>query len=144
MKTAVGYMILTEGAKVPSYSSTNAAGADVFSIENVVITAGEWKLIKTGIALEIPVGYEVQCRSRSGMAAKYGISVLNSPGTIDSDYRGEIMVILMNNSVWPYTVNIGDRIAQLVLAKHETAYFCDEKELTPTDRGEAGFGSTGV
>lgn len=143
MKTALGYKLLTEGAQVPSYSSAHAAGADLFADEELLIGPGKWALIKTGIALEIPVGYEVQIRSRSGLALKSGISVLNAPGTIDSDYRGEIGVILMNHNDYVYHVHKGDKIAQMVIAQHETAYFFSQDELSTTERGQGGFGSTG-
>lgn len=143
MQTAVGYKRLTGGAKVPTYSSAHAAGADLFSVEFITIEAGEWALVKTGIALEIPVGYEVQIRPRSGLALKYGVTVLNSPGTIDSDYRGEIGVILVNHGQDIFKINPGDRIAQMVLAQHETAFFFEAEELSESERGARGFGSTG-
>jgi dUTP pyrophosphatase len=107
------------------------------------ISPFNWKLISTGIYLEIPEGYEVQVRSRSGLALKWGITVLNSPGTIDSGYRGEVGVILRNHDHRPYTVKKGDRIAQLVMAAVVTADIEEITELTNTERSDGGFGSTG-
>ncbi|NNE76067.1 MAG: dUTP diphosphatase, partial [Pricia sp.] len=101
-------------------------------------------IIKTGLFIELPVGLEAQVRPRSGLAAKKGITVLNAPGTIDADYRGEIGVILVNLSNEPFTVDNGERIAQLVIAKHERAEWIEVQELSVTSRGEGGFGSTGV
>lgn len=101
-------------------------------------------IIKTGLFLELPVGYEAQIRPRSGLAAKKGITVLNTPGTIDADYRGEIGVILVNLSQDPFVVNDGERIAQMVIASHERAVWDEVKELSQTSRGEGGFGSTGT
>ena len=103
----------------------------------------ERKIIPTGLSIELPLGYEAQVRPRSGLAAKYGISVLNSPGTIDADYRGEIGVILINLSKEPFTIKNGDRVAQMVIAKHERADWNEVKTLSETSRGEGGFGSTG-
>jgi dUTP pyrophosphatase len=111
----------------------------------VEIEPGDWELVSTGIAIELPPGKEAQIRSRSGLAAKHGISVLNSPGTIDNHYRGEIKVILMNNGAYPYQVSIGDKIAQMVIADVCSAFFAEvETELGETDRGDGGFGSTGL
>ena len=135
-----------EGAVLPSYQSEGAAGADVSAALSspVIIRPGEWKLIPTGLYLEIPAGFEVQVRPRSGLAAKYGVTVLNSPGTIDSDYRGEISVILINHGTGDFIVNPGDRIAQIVAAPVIKASFIDKSKLNETERGEGGFGSTGV
>lgn len=110
----------------------------------LVIPAGEYRTVPTGVYLEIPDGFEVQVRSRSGLAFKNGIMVLNSPGTIDSDYRGEVKICLMNHSKVDYTVRNGDRIAQLVLSRFEKAVFSFKNELSSTERGIGGFGSTGV
>lgn len=143
---------LDEGASVPSYETPGAAGMDVranletwFSANpvNFVIEPGQSKIIPTGVYVQIPQGYEIQVRSRSGLAAKNGVFVLNSPGTIDSDYRGEIKVILHNSgSEWFY-VKHGDRIAQLVVAPVVQAEMVNA-ELDETERGAGGFGSTGV
>ena len=135
------------GAQAPVYSTKEAAGADIRAfLPDGPITRlpGEFRMIPTGIRLEIPVGYEVQVRPRSGLAAKHGITVLNSPGTIDSDYRGEVKVILINHGKEEFIINSGDRIAQLVAARVEQALFQLSDELNDSERGEGGFGSTGV
>lgn len=131
-------------AKIPSYQSKGAAGFDFCSIEKKVIKAGEWELVKTGLAFEIAEGYELQVRPRSGLALKNGISVLNSPGTVDSDYRGEICVILINHSKVDFNIEVGDRIAQGVIAKVEQVGFELVENLSDTQRGEGGFGSSGI
>ena len=128
---------------MPCYKNPGDSGMDICSNEDVRILAFNWKLISTGIYLEIPEGYEVQVRSRSGLAAKYGLMVLNSPGTIDSGYRGEVSVILMNHNHFPYDVTKGDRIAQLVMAPVVRADIVTVSELSTTERNEGGFGSTG-
>jgi len=134
---------LDNEAIIPNYQTKGAAGFDLHSIEDVVLNPGERKLIKTGLAFEIEKGYEVQIRPRSGLAYKYGITVLNSPGTIDSDYRGEIKVLLINHSNEAFNIKKGDRIAQGVLAKVIEANIIEVKELNVTSRGDRGFGSTG-
>lgn len=134
-------------AKTPKYATAQSAGADAFACleENVIIEPGKTALIPTGITAEIPPGYEIQVRPRSGLALKHGLTVLNSPGTIDSDYRGEIGVILINHSQTPFTVEPEMRIAQLVLTKVETTLFIeDEGILTATERGSGGFGHSGT
>lgn len=137
---------LLDNAKLPIYSSEQAAGADLCAclVSPMVINAGDWALVPTGISISLPVGFEAQIRPRSGLAAKKGITVLNSPGTIDSDYRGEIKVILINHSKEPFEINDGDRIAQMVIAKHEVASFEVCFDLDSTQRGNGGFGSTGI
>lgn len=135
---------LCENAKIPAYQSEGSAGFDFCSIEKKCIKAGEWELVKTGLAVEIENGYELQVRPRSGLALKNGISVLNSPGTIDSDYRGEICVILINHSKIDFEIEIGDRIAQGVIAKVEQVKFVEVQTLSETQRGEGGFGSSGI
>ena len=127
----------------PYYKNLGDAGMDICSNENVKVLAFNWKLISTGIYLEIPEGYEVQVRSRSGLAVKYGLMVLNSPGTIDSGYRGEVKVILMNHNHFSYKVKKGDRIAQLVMVPIIIAEIEEVIELSETERNEGGFGSTG-
>ena len=129
---------------LPQYATMASAGMDVrASLESPVVLAPlQRAMIPTGLFLEIPVGYEVQVRPRSGLAAKKGITVLNTPGTIDADYRGEVNVILVNLSDQPFTVEPGERIAQLVLAKHEKIDWEEVEELGATERGEGGFGST--
>ena len=131
---------------LPNYESSGSAGMDLRAnlTEPVIIKPLERAIIKTGLFIELPIGHEAQVRPRSGLAAKKGITVLNSPGTIDADYRGEIGVILVNLSNDPFTVENGERVAQLVIARHERAEWLAAEELTETSRGEGGFGSTGV
>ena len=112
--------------------------------ESIVLKPLERSIVKTGLFIELPIGYEAQVRPRSGLAAKKGITVLNSPGTVDADYRGEIGVILVNLSNDDFTIENGERIAQLVIAKHERAEWLEVEVLSETSRGEGGFGSTGV
>ena len=129
---------------LPKYQTTLSAGMDLYANieESVTLKPLERKLISTGLLIELPQGFEAQIRPRSGLAIKNGITVLNSPGTIDADYRGEIGVILVNLSAEAFTINNGDRIAQMVIAKHETAVWDEVAELSETDRGAGGFGST--
>ncbi|GAX87845.1 dUTP pyrophosphatase [Lebetimonas natsushimae] len=134
---------LNKEAIIPAYQSEEAAGFDLHSIENVVIKPGERKLIGTGLAFEIEKGYEIQIRPRSGLAYKHGITVLNTPGTIDSDYRGEIKVLLINLGSENFEVKKGERIAQAVVAPVVQAKFAEVEELSDTKRGGGGFGSTG-
>jgi dUTP pyrophosphatase len=138
--------VAQEGAIIPEYKTSGAAGADVcaFLSEPVVIKSGEFAMIPTGLSFAIPEGYEIQVRPRSGLAAKNGVTVLNTPGTIDSDYRGEVKVILINHGKDAFTVNNGDRIAQLIVAPVTQGIFEKTDELDSTERGEGGFGSTGV
>ena len=138
--------VAQEGAIIPEYKTSGAAGADVcaFLSEPVVIKSGEFAMIPTGLSFAIPEGYEIQVRPRSGLAAKNGVTVLNTPGTIDSDYRGEVKVILINHGKDAFTVNNGDRIAQLIVAPVTQGVFEKTDELDSTERGEGGFGSTGV
>jgi dUTP pyrophosphatase len=134
------------GANLPSYQTEGAAGADIcaFLDSSVVIPAGNWALIPTGLCFEIPPGFEIQMRPRSGLAAKYGITLLNSPGTIDSDYRGEVQIMLINHGKAEFTVNNGDRIAQAVVAGVTRMRFIASETLSGTRRGTGGFGSTGI
>lgn len=129
---------------LPKYQTALSAGMDLYANieESIVLKSLERKLIPTGLFIELPEGYEAQVRPRSGLAIKNGITVLNSPGTIDADYRGEIGVILVNLSSDEFVINDGDRIAQMVIAKHETVIWTEAQQLTETDRGEGGFGST--
>ncbi len=137
---------LEEGAELPSYASALAAGADVRACikEEVIILPGESALISTGVKAALPEGYEIQVRPRSGLALKNKITVLNTPGTIDADYRGVIGVILINHSREPFHVAPGMRIAQLVVAPVVQAHFIQEASLASTSRGEGGFGHTGI
>ena len=129
----------------PNYETIGSAGLDLRAniLEPISLNRFERKLIPTGLFLEIPLGYECQIRPRSGLALNYGISVLNSPGTIDSDYRGEVGVILINLSSENYVINPGDRIAQMVFCQFSQAIWKEEELLSDTERGGAGFGSTG-
>lgn len=135
-----------EGAVLPVYKTAGAAGADIcaFLSEPVTIAAGQTALIPTGLCFAIPAGYEVQVRPRSGLAAKNGVTVLNTPGTIDSDYRGEIKVILINLGKEDFIVHSGDRIAQIIVSPVIQASFKITESLDATERGKSGFGSTGV
>jgi len=134
------------GGRIPEYRTRGAAGADLFAhiSEPVVIQPGERVLIGTGVHLMLPRGTEGQVRPRSGLAYRNGITVLNSPGTIDSDYRGEVQIILINLGSKPHTVNNHDRIAQLVIAPVTVCRFTSEQVIDATERGAGGFGSTGV
>ena len=135
--------LLHKDAIVPSYAKTGDAGMDLYSIEQVWIPARARAVVKTGIAIELPLMYEAQIRPRSGLAAKHGITVLNAPGTIDSGYRGEIMIILLNTSAEAYMINVGDRIAQMVIAEYVHTSIRVVEELSETQRGTGGLGSTG-
>ncbi len=131
------------GLPLPVYATSGAAGMDVVSAEDVTIAPGARHAVATGLALAIPQGYEIQVRPRSGLALKHGITVPNTPGTIDSDYRGELKVILINHGPEPFAIARGDRVAQLVLAPVVQAAWSEVAELDATERGEGGFGSTG-
>lgn len=141
-------VVQQEGSSLPEYASKNAAGADLCAFlpagPLTISPDGGVLLVPTGLVLEIPEGYEGQVRPRSGLAARHGVTVLNSPGTIDSDYRGEVKVILINHGTHLFTVNHGERIAQLVIAPVERCTFDSAVSISETDRGERGFGSTGV
>lgn len=131
------------GLPLPAYATSGAAGMDVVSAEDVTIAPGARYAVATGLALAIPQGFEIQVRPRSGLALKHGITVPNTPGTIDSDYRGELKVILINLGDEPFAIARGDRVAQLVLAPVVQAAWDEVAELDATERGEGGFGSTG-
>jgi len=139
-------IINKSGHALPSYETTASAGMDLRAHIDapIVLQPLERAIVKTGLFIELPFGYEAQVRPRSGLAAKKGITVANAPGTIDADYRGEIGVILINLSKEAYTVENGERIAQMVIAKHERALWEEVSELSQTSRGAGGFGSTGV
>ncbi len=130
---------------LPSYETALSAGMDLRADirEPVTLKPMERKLVATGLFIELPAGYEAQVRPRSGLAIKHGITVLNSPGTIDADYRGEICVILINLSDSDYTVHDGDRIAQMIIARHEKAEMTETEEINTTERGTGGFGHSG-
>jgi dUTP pyrophosphatase len=132
-----------EGLPLPSYATAHAAGMDVVAAEDVTLQPGGRQAVPTGFAIAIPEGYEVQIRPRSGLALKHGITCLNTPGTIDADYRGEVKIILANLGTAPVALARGERIAQLVPAPVQRATFVEMAELDETVRGEGGFGSTG-
>jgi len=139
-------IINTSAHELPSYETIASAGMDLRASiqESVILKPLERAIIKTGLFIELPIGVEAQVRPRSGLAAKKGITVLNAPGTIDADYRGEIGVILVNLSNEAFTIENGERIAQLVIAKHERAEWMQVETLSETQRGTGGFGSTGI
>jgi dUTP pyrophosphatase len=139
-------IINKSGHALPNYETIASAGMDLRATidEPIVLPPLGRAIVKTGLFIELPIGYEAQVRPRSGLAAKKGLTVLNSPGTIDADYRGEIGVILVNLSNEAVTIENGERVAQLVIAKHERAIWQEAGELTETSRGVGGFGSTGV
>ena len=140
------FSVLKEGALLPEYQTPGSAGADLhaYLTEPVTLNPMERKLIPTGLFVELPVGYELQVRPRSGLALKYGITVLNTPGTVDSDYRGELCVLLVNFGSEPFTVRNGDRIAQAVVAQAVQVSFVQTDALSKTERGADGYGSTGI
>lgn len=134
-----------KGLPLPKYMSEHAAGMDLYAAVNpeLVIPPGEWRLVPTGIAIALPEGYEAQVRPRSGLALKQGVSILNTPGTVDADYRGEIGVILMNHGKENLVIKRGDRIAQMIINKIERISFEEVNELPETGRSTGGFGHTG-
>lgn len=142
-KLGVKVKILNQDAKLPQYQTEEAAGFDLHSVDEKTIKAGERDVVKTGLAVALPKGYELQVRPRSGLALKNGITVLNTPGTVDSDYRGELMVILLNTSKEDFVIKKGDRIAQAVIKEILQADFSVVEEPDSTERGSGGFGSTG-
>ena len=142
-KLTLKFKKLSLAAKLPVYASKNASGMDVSSAEDFILTKGCRALTSTGLSVEIPPGWEIQVRPRSGLAFKHGVTVLNSPGTIDSDYRGEIKVLLMNTGDSDFTVTKGLRIAQLVVCRVPVVSIEEVSTLSNTERGEGGFGSTG-
>lgn len=148
MTVNIAFKILSQDLNVPTpvYSTSHSAGCDLSAAitEDVTIPPGEVKIIPTGIAIALPTGFEAQIRPRSGLAAKNSITVLNTPGTIDADYRGEIKVILINLGKENFTITNGMRIAQMVIAKYEVGNFVLKDELDETERGSGGFGSTGI
>ena len=130
----------------PTYSTEQSAGVDLRANlpESIVLNPGERKLVPTGLHFELPDGYEAQVRPRSGLAIKHGITVLNSPGTVDADYRGDVGVILINMGQEPFTINHGERIAQMVIAQYTQVQFLETNELNDSKRGTGGFGSSGT
>ena len=144
MEQIVRFKKLTPDAVLPSYAHPGDAGMDLTSIEEVELPPGEIRLVKTGLAMALPTGTEAQVRPRSGLAAKHGVTVANTPGTIDEGYRGEICVILVNLGKAPFRVEKGMRIAQMVIAPVWRAGVAEVTELSDTERGTGGFGSSGV
>ncbi|MEO0898450.1 MAG: dUTP diphosphatase [Bacteroidota bacterium] len=138
-------IINTSSNPLPSYATIASAGVDLYANNEEPVELGslERALIPTGLYMELPIGYEAQVRPRSGLAIKHGLSLINTPGTIDADYRGEIKVILVNLSKDPFTIQKGERIAQMVIAKHEQVEWIQVEELSKTERGSGGFGHTG-
>lgn len=139
--------IVNRGSQqLPAYATPQSAGMDLRAniVEPITLQPMERRIIPTGLHIALPEGYEAQVRPRSGLALKHGITVLNSPGTIDADYRGELCVLLINLSTEPFVIEAGERIAQMVIARHEQGEFCLVKELDETERGEGGYGHTGV
>lgn len=134
----------TNDIPLPSYGTEHSAGLDLRSSEDVTFAPGEFKLVPTGLAIEIPEGYEGGIRPRSGLALKHGITCLNSPGTIDSDYRGEVKVLLINHGTSAVTFKRGERIAQLIISKYERVEIVEIEELNDSSRGAGGFGHTGT
>lgn len=136
----------TKELQIPTYATPHSSGLDLCSSskEPIEIPPNQYRLIPTNIVIELPSGYEAQVRPRSGLALNYGVTVLNSPGTIDSDYRGEIKVLLINFGEKPFTVNFGDRIAQLIVTKYEKVELVYSESLSTTERGSGGYGSTGL
>ena len=146
IKVAVKVLDNAVGMQLPSYATSGSAGMDLTAAleEAFILEPGERTLISTGLSIALPIGYEAQIRPRSGLALKNGVTVLNTPGTIDADYRGEIKVILANLGTEEFTIERGMRIAQMVVAKHEHVAWDKVDSLEDTDRGEGGFGSTGT
>ena len=140
-------LIINRGHQpLPAYATPQSAGMDLRANidESIVLHPMERRLVPTGLFMALPAGFEAQIRPRSGLALKHGITVLNTPGTIDADYRGEIMVLLINFSQTDFVINDGERIAQMVIAKHENAEFIEVETLDETERGAGGYGHTGV
>jgi dUTP pyrophosphatase len=142
--TTIRFKRLDPQAALPEYATPGAAGMDIRASVEVGLGQGQWAAVGTGLSVEIPPGFEIQVRPRSGLAAKFGVTVLNAPGTIDSDYRGEIKVILINLGPQEFAVKKGDRIAQLVVARVPAVAIEDVDQLSDTARGTGGLGSTGV
>lgn len=146
LQVAVTRLPHAEGLNLPAYATADAAGLDLQAAiaEPVTLAPGERRLVPTGLSIAVPPGFEAQVRPRSGLALKFGVTVLNSPGTVDADYRGEVGVVLINHGDKPFVVNRGERIAQMVVASHSRVAWAEMAELPPTGRGAGGFGSTGV
>lgn len=148
LRIAVRRLSHAEGLDLPAHETDFSAGADLRAAvpegEPMTLDPGEWRLVPTGLQIALPSGYEGQVRPRSGLAYRHGVTVLNSPGTIDADYRGEVKVLLINHGPDAFTIERGERIAQLVVAPHAHVAWMEEDALAETARGEGGFGSTGT
>ena len=144
MERCVKFKKLVKDAFLPAYAHKEDAGMDIFSNEETILNPKEWALIKTGFSMELPSGYEAQIRSKSGLSLKSGIIVLNSPGTVDENYRGEVGVIIMNVSNAPYHIEKHQKIAQMVINKVEHLKMVEVEEMSTTTRGAGSFGSTGL
>jgi len=142
--TTIGFKKLSESARIPEYQTSGASGFDFYSVEDATLIQGQVSLVATGLSVEIPEGYELQIRARSGLAAKKGVFLVNGIGTVDSDYRGEIKVILSTCSRAPVELKAGERVAQGVVMKIERAQVQEVQELSDTARATGGFGSTGT
>jgi len=142
----MNFKIVSKSGILPAYETKGSAGMDIRAfLENpMILLPGEVKLIPTGLTMELPLGYEAQIRARSGLALKYGIALANGVGTIDSDYRGELGVLLINLGKQAFEINDGDRIAQLIIAKYERITWNEKETLSETERGSGGFGHTGI
>jgi len=138
-------IVNSSGHALPAYETAGAAGMDLRAVLEtpIILEPMQRALVPTGLFIELPIGYEAQIRPRSGLAFKHGVTVLNAPGTIDADYRGEVKVLLVNLSAQPFTINHGERVAQLVVASHSHVQWVEVNELNDTVRGAGGFGSTG-
>lgn len=147
IKIAVRQLPHGEGLALPAYQTAHAAGLDLLAAvpadAPLVLAPGKHAMVPTGLTIALPEGYEAQVRPRSGLAAKHGVTVLNAPGTVDADYRGEVAVLLINHGPEPFTIRRGERIAQMVIAQVARADFVSVTELSSTNRGAGGFGSTG-
>ena len=143
MQVSIKRLPSAEGLVLPAYATELAAGADVCSCEELTLKPGEWRAVATGLCFELPAGFEMQVRPRSGLAAKHGVTVLNAPGTIDADYRGELKVLLINHGREPFAIQRGMRIAQLVIVPVAQAAFRVVDAFEASARADGGFGSTG-
>lgn len=146
LQVAVTRLPHAEGLALPAYATPDSAGLDLQAAiaEPVTLAPGERRLVPTGLSIAVPSGYEAQVRPRSGLALKHGVTVLNAPGTVDADYRGEVGVVLINHGDRPFVINRGERIAQMIVAAYSRVAWAEMAELPQTQRGAGGFGSTGV
>ena len=147
IQVAIRLLPHAEGLELPHYATSHSAGMDLRAAvpedEPLTLEPGRHAMVPTGLQIALPDGYEAQVRPRSGLAARHGVTVLNSPGTVDADYRGEVKVILINHGVEPFVITRGERIAQVVVARHAHVEWVEQEELAETSRGAGGFGSTG-